>query len=85
MAQKKIQEVKLDQQSGSSAIWNGPLSEKGRAVKPGNPRYGLDPMQVLKADTPYKAGAISSKAQANDGGNWPKSWNASVYKNPTAK
>ena len=46
-----------------SLLWDGPLSEKGRATKPGNSRYGKNCMEVLKADTPYKAGPISSLAQ----------------------
>ena len=50
-------------QLGITAIWDGPLSEQGRATKPGNSRYGKDCMQILKADTPYKAGAISSLAK----------------------
>ena len=50
-------------QQGITAIWDGPLSEQGRATKPGNSRYGKDCMQVLKADTPYKAGPISSIAK----------------------
>tara|TARA_R110000744_G_scaffold38769_1_gene88605 strand:- start:56 stop:229 length:174 start_codon:yes stop_codon:yes gene_type:complete len=50
-------------QLGITAVWDGPLSEQGRATKPGNSRYGKDCMQVLKADTPYKAGPISSIAQ----------------------
>tara|TARA_R110000744_G_scaffold166385_1_gene283486 strand:- start:55 stop:291 length:237 start_codon:yes stop_codon:yes gene_type:complete len=72
-------------QSGQSAIWDGPLSEKGRAVKPGNSRYGKDCMQILKAPTPYKPGPISSKAQADDGGGWPDSMVGAAYKNPTAQ
>ena len=55
--------AKKNPQLGVSAVWDGPLSEQGRATKPGNSRYGKDCMQVLKADTPYKAGPISSIAQ----------------------
>ena len=50
-------------QLGQNAIWDGPLSEAGRPLAKGNPRYGMDPMQVLKADLPYKAGPISSIAK----------------------
>ena len=50
-------------QLGITAVWDGPLSEQGRATKPGNSRYGKDCMQILKADTPYKAGAISTIAK----------------------
>ena len=60
---KKIEIVKLKHESGASAIWDGPLSEQGRVTKPGNSRYGKDCMQILKADSPYKAGPISSIAQ----------------------
>ena len=55
--------AKSPKQQGIRAIWEGPLSEQGRATKPGNSRYGKDCMQILKADTPYKAGAISSIAK----------------------
>ena len=50
-------------QLGITAIWDGPLSEQGRATKPGNSRYGKDCMQILKADIPYQAGAIRSLAK----------------------
>ena len=55
--------IKNPQQLGASAIWDGPLSEAGRPTQPGNSRYGKNCMEVLKADTPYKAGPISSLAQ----------------------
>ena len=55
--------AKNPKQTGASAVWDGPLSETGRATKPGNSRYGKDCMQILKADTPYKAGPISSIAK----------------------
>ena len=55
--------VKNPNQLGASAIWDGPLSEVGRVTSPGNSRYGKNCMQVLKADTPYKAGAITQLAK----------------------
>ena len=55
--------AKKNPQLGVSAVWDGPLSEQDRATKPGNSRYGKDCMQILKADTPYKAGPISSLAK----------------------
>jgi|TARA_B110000211_G_scaffold203894_1_gene237001 hypothetical protein len=55
--------VKNPSQLGASAIWDGPLSEVGRVTSPGNSRYGKNCMQVLKADTPYKAGAITQLAK----------------------
>ncbi len=55
--------IKNPQQLGASAIWDGPLSEVGRPTKPGNSRYGKNCMQVLKADTPYKAGPITQLAK----------------------
>ena len=48
-------------QYGSDAVWGGPHTPSN--LKKGNPRYGMDPMQVLKADLPYKAGPISSIAK----------------------
>ena len=48
-------------QVGASATWDGPHEPTN--LKPGNSRYGMDPMQVLKADLPYKAGPISSIAK----------------------
>ena len=48
-------------QYGSDAVWGGPHTPS--SLKKGNPRYGMDPMQVLKADLPYKAGPISSIAK----------------------
>jgi len=55
--------AKNPSQLGATTVWDGPLSEKGRATKPGNSRYGKDCMQILKADSPYKAGAISQLAK----------------------
>ena len=40
-------------QLGQNAIWDGPLSEAGRPLAKGNPRYGENCMQILKAPTPY--------------------------------
>ena len=48
-------------QVGASATWDGPHEPTN--LKPGNSRYGMDPMQVLKVDLPYKAGPISSIAK----------------------
>ena len=50
-------------QSGQNTIWDGPLSEVGRATRPGNSRYGQDCMQILKSPTPYKAGPITDLAK----------------------
>ena len=55
--------AKKTPQLGISAVWDGPLSEQDRATRPGNSRSGKDCMQILKADTPYKAGAISTIAK----------------------
>ena len=53
--------AKNPKQTGASAVWDGPLSEIGRATKPGNSRYGKDCMQILKAPTPYSPGPITTK------------------------
>ena len=55
--------AKNPSQTGANAVWGGPLSEEGRAMLPGNSRYGKNCMEVMKADTPYKAGPISSLAK----------------------
>jgi len=55
--------AKNPNQLGATTIWDGPLSEVGRATSPGNSRTGKNCMQVLKADTPYKAGSITSIVQ----------------------
>tara|TARA_B110000459_G_C16333783_1_gene369136 strand:+ start:331 stop:543 length:213 start_codon:yes stop_codon:yes gene_type:complete len=52
--------AKNPNQLGATSIWDGPLSEVGRATAPGNSR---NHMEVLKSPTPYKAGPISSKAK----------------------
>lgn len=70
-------------QVGADAIWGGP--HKPSNLKKGNPRYGMDPIQVLKAPLKYSPGPISSKAKANIGGNWPASMNAAAHGNPKAK
>ena len=48
-------------QYGQNVVWDAGL--KPSNLVPGNSRYGMDPMQVLKADLPYKAGPISSIAK----------------------
>ena len=68
-------------QTGADAVWGGPHQPSN--LKKGNPKYGMDPMQVLKAPLKYSPGPISSKAKANQGGNWPSSMNAEGYDNPT--
>jgi uncharacterized ParB-like nuclease family protein len=55
--------AKQSGQLGQNTIWDGPLSEAGRPLAKGNSRYGENCMQVMKADTPYKAGPISSLAK----------------------
>jgi hypothetical protein len=51
----------------------------------GNSRYGENCMKVSQAPLPYKAGAISSIAQAKNGGSLGGAQHVSTYKNPTAK
>ena len=48
-------------QTGADAVWGGPHQPSN--LKKGNPRYGMDPMQVLKDVPMYKAGPISQKAK----------------------
>jgi len=48
-------------QLGQNAIWDGPLSEQGRALLKGNSRYGDNCMQLLKAPTPYSPGPVTAK------------------------
>ena len=50
-------------QLGQNAIWDGPLQPSN--LVPGDSRYGMDPIQVLKADTPYKPGPITTKSYKN--------------------
>ena len=50
-------------QYGQNAIWVSGLSKEGRTLVKGNSRYGDNCMQIMKADTPYKAGTISSIAK----------------------
>jgi len=50
-------------QVGANATWDGPHQPTN--LKEGNPRYGMDPIQVLKADTPYKPGPITTKSYKN--------------------
>ena len=50
-------------QYGQQAVWQAGLAKKGRTLVKGNSRYGENCMQVMKADTPYKAGPISSLAK----------------------
>ena len=53
--------VKQPGQLGQNTIWDGPLSEVGRPLAKGNPRYGDNCMQVLKAPTPYSPGPVTTK------------------------
>ena len=48
-------------QTGADAVWGGPHQPSN--LKKGNPRYGMDPMQVLKAPLMYKAGPITEIAK----------------------
>ncbi len=48
-------------QVGADAIWGGP--HKASNLKKGNPRYGMDPMQVSKDMPMYKAGPITQRAK----------------------
>ena len=48
-------------QTGADAVWGGPHTPSN--LKKGNPRYGMDPMQVSKDMPLYKAGPITRKAQ----------------------
>ena len=50
-------------QYGQDAIWGAGLPKEGRTLVKGNSRYGDNCMQIMKADTPYKAGPISSLAK----------------------
>lgn len=49
--------------TGSSAIWDGPLSEVGRSKGKGS-SSGITGMQISKADVKYSAGPITSKAKS---------------------
>jgi hypothetical protein len=70
-------------QVGANATWDGPHQPTN--LKEGNPKYGMDPMQVLKDPLPYKAGPISSIAKSRLGGGWPDSMVADRSINKTAK
>jgi hypothetical protein len=48
---------------GSSAIWDGPLSEVGRSKGKGS-SSGINGMQISKAYVKYCPGPITSKAKA---------------------
>jgi len=48
-------------QVGADAVWGGP--HKASNLKKGNPRYGMDPMQVSKDMPMYKAGPITQRAK----------------------
>ena len=48
-------------QVGADAVWGGP--HKASNLKKGNPRYGMDPMQVSKDMSMYKAGPITQRAK----------------------
>jgi len=48
-------------QVGAQAVWGGP--HKASNLKKGNPKYGMDPMQVSKDMPLYKAGPITRKVQ----------------------
>ena len=54
--------IKKPGQSGQNAIWDGPLSEKGRSLAPGNSRNN---MKVLQAPCKYKPGPITMKTYKN--------------------
>ena len=47
---------------GESHIWDGPLDQVGRPHGKGW-SAGITGMQVLKADSPYKAGPITQNAK----------------------
>ena len=47
---------------GEFHIWDGPLSQKGRLHVPGS-SSGITGMQVLKAESMYKAGPITQIAK----------------------
>jgi hypothetical protein len=53
--------AKNPKQTGADAVWGGPHQPSN--LKKGNPRYGMDPMQVLKDMPMYKAGPITQKAK----------------------
>ena len=55
--------IKKPGQNGQNAIWDSGLANEGRTLVKGNSRYGSNCMEVMKADTPYKAGPISSLAK----------------------
>jgi len=48
-------------QVGADAVWGGPHQPSN--LKKGNPRYGMDPMQVSKDMPMYKAGPITQRAK----------------------
>ena len=70
-------------QYGSDAVWGAPHTPSN--LKEGNPKYGMDPIRVLKDPLPYKAGPISSIAKSKLGGGWPDSMVADRSINKTAK
>ena len=55
--------IKKPGQNGQNAIWDSGLAKEGRTLVKGNSRYGSNCMEVMKADTPYKAGPVSSLAK----------------------
>jgi hypothetical protein len=56
----------LKGQVGESHVWDGPLSTKGFPMASGN-SSGINGMEVKKAPTFYKAGAITQIAKAARG------------------
>jgi len=53
--------IKNPKDVGAQAVWGGP--HKASNLKKGNPKYGMDPMQVSKDMPLYKAGPITRKVQ----------------------
>jgi len=53
--------IKNPKDVGAEAVWNGPHQPSN--LKKGNPRYGMDPMQVSKDMPVYKAGPITQRAK----------------------
>ncbi len=47
---------------GESAVWDGPLDQRGRPHSPGSSR-GPNGMQVLKYPTPYESKPITECAK----------------------
>jgi len=58
----------MPKQLGINSVWDGPYKSPLSDLAKGNSRSGENCMKVSQSPLPYKAGPISSRAQAMNGG-----------------